>query len=100
MGDCLRVAGWQVHTNRLAVDCRPSVYAGGGAVMEDYCVEFAWTLKDLVKQVNTMIGVGYKPIGGITVIEQSPRNAHYQSMIKEETRRDEPEDTTAGIDKG
>lgn len=61
--------------------------------MEDYCVEVAYSLPDLVKQVQKMMEIGYKPVGGITITDKREFNwkerrwEYFQAMTKENEPR-------------
>lgn len=63
------------------------------ASTNNYCVEAEETLTELVTAVNTMIAAGYRPIGGISVVNRLTREGssdpvfcyYFQAMIKEES---------------
>ncbi len=55
--------------------------------MKDYCVEVAWSLPDLVKQVRVIMEAGYSPIGGIAIkpgLKEIDHSVYMQAMFKDE----------------
>lgn len=58
--------------------------------MKNYCIEVAYNLVDLNRQVNEMVKIGYCPIGGITLKQrpeldfQGKQWEYMQAMLIEE----------------
>lgn len=51
-----------------------------------YLIETATSPSTLQSQVNTCMGNGYVPIGGISVVFNLPTINYYQALVKKEVK--------------